>query len=356
MVDARRGLLQTLQDEPDRFDFDAAVAVAMRAAGKGQPGDAIRFHAATGLGFVAADVAAVERIGTRFRMTTGLLGLTGPSGVLPRPFTDLINAERRRRSPALAGFLDLLAQRPLAHFASAGIKYRAHRAARAATGSADGLSHMALALTGYGTPQLAQRLPTGTDPLLFYAGIFAAYPRSADRLAAIVSDWLGRPVEVEQFDGIWLSLAPSERTSLPIGNRPGRFNILGVDAAIGSRSWDLQARIRLRIGPLSLAQFDALMPDRPLFHRLAALIRAYLGGETCFAINPVLAAEAIPSPALHAGSRVRLGWNAWLPTSGRRRRNGTEPVFEADGVGPADAAAGVGRHGSSRHGQGRDRE
>jgi type VI secretion system protein ImpH len=190
----------------------------MRAGGAARPGDAIRFHAATGLGFVPADVAAVERIGRRFRLTTGLLGLAGPSGVLPRPFTDLVNTERRRRSPALAAFLDLLAQRPLANFAMAGIKYRVHRAAGSAT---DGLQQMALALTGYGSPHLASRLPTGTAPVLFYAGLFAAYPRSADRLGALVSDWLGRRVEVEEFDGTWLELGPNERSTLPAAGPDG---------------------------------------------------------------------------------------------------------------------------------------
>jgi len=76
-----RSLLQTLLDEPARFSFDAALAVMMQAAGSGE---AIRFHASTGLGFVAADLASVERSGAGFRATTGMLGLTGPSGVLPR--------------------------------------------------------------------------------------------------------------------------------------------------------------------------------------------------------------------------------------------------------------------------------
>jgi type VI secretion system protein ImpH len=124
-----RSLLQTLLDEPARFSFDAALAVMMQAAGSGE---AIRFHASTGLGFVAADLAAVERSGAGFRATTGMLGLTGPSGVLPRPYTDIVNAEHRRRAPALAAFLDLLAQRPLAQFAMAGVKYQPHRAAHAA--------------------------------------------------------------------------------------------------------------------------------------------------------------------------------------------------------------------------------
>jgi type VI secretion system protein ImpH len=334
-----RSLLQTLLDEPARFGFDAALAVMMHAAGSGDAGDAVRFRASTGLGFVTADLAAVERSGSGFRAVTGMLGLTGPSGVLPRPYSDIANAEHRRRAPALAAFLDLLAQRPLAQFAMAGVKYQPHRAAHAAAignGSpnpaADGLRHMALALTGYGTPHLAPRLTVGTEPLLFYAGLFAARPRSADRLGAILSDWLGQPVAVEQFAGSWLSLGAEDMSALPSADRPGQFNALGVDATIGSRSWDVQSRIQLRIGPLTLDRFNALLPNRPLFHRLTSLVRAYLDGETGFAINPVLAAAEIPPIGLQAASGARLGWNAWLPTSGVRSEDGTEAVFDAEGI------------------------
>src|SRR5262249_26142087 len=156
-------------------------------------------------------------------------------------------------------------QRPVAQFAEAGIKYRPHRAAAAralsdpAAKPADGLRDVLLALTGYGTPHLAPRLAVGTDPLLFYAGLFAAWPRSADRLAAILTDWLGRTVEVEQFAGTWLALGPAQMSALPAGDRPGQFCRLGVDAAIGSRAWDVQARIVLHIGPLDLPGFEAML-------------------------------------------------------------------------------------------------
>ncbi len=334
-----RSLLQTLLDEPARFSFDAALAVMMHAAQSGQAGDAVQFRAVTGLGFVAADLATVQRSGSGFLATTGLVGLSGPSGVLPRPYTDIVNSEQRRHAPALGEFLDLLAQRPLAQFAMAGVKYQPHRAAHAAASDhggpnpgADGLRHIALALTGYGTPHLAPRLAVGTEPLLFYAGLFAARPRSADRLGAIVSDWLGQTVEVEQFAGAWLSLGAEEMSALPSARRPGQFNTLGVDATIGSRSWDVQSRIVLRIGPLALDRFNALLPDRSLFGRLASLVRAYLDSEIGFAINPILAAAEVPPIRLQAASPSRLGWNAWLPTAGPRREDAMEALFEADGI------------------------
>lgn len=330
-----RSLLQTLIEEPARFGFDAALAILMRAAGRAEPGEAARFHAAAGLGFVPSDILSVEWDGERARTTIGLIGLTGPSGVLPRPYTEIVNTEQRQRSPALAEFLDLLAQRPIAQFAQAGIKYRPHRVAaahaardRSAT-PADGLRDALLALTGYGTPHLAPRLAVGTDPLLFYAGLFAAWPRSAGRLAAILSDWLGRTVDVEQFAGTWLVLEPDQMSALPAGDGPGQFCRLGVDAAIGSRSWDVQARIILHIGPLGLDGFEAMLPDRGLLRRIAALVRAYLGFETDFAVNPILAAASVPPLGLSAAAAPRLGWNSWLPTGGIRRNDAKEALFEA---------------------------
>jgi type VI secretion system protein ImpH len=329
-------LLQTLCDEPSRFAFDAAVAVMMRAAGRSDPGAAIKFRAPPGLGFVPADILSVEPEGDGFRATIGLLGLTGPAGVLPRPYTETVNAEHRRRSFALAGFLDLLAQGPLAQFAAAAIKYRPHRAADAAAISAkepghaqDGMRGALLAFTGYAMPGAVDRLAMGSDPLLYYAGAFAAWPRSADQLAAILSDWLGQTVEVEQFAGAWLSLGPEEQSALPSSDRSGQFHQLGVDTAAGARAWDIQSRIMLRIGPLSLAAFTALLPGGVMLKRLVALTRAYLGDQIGFAVNPVLAADAVPPPMLGGKQAPRLGWNGWLPISGGRKRDATEARFAA---------------------------
>ena len=328
-------LLETLSQQPALFGLDAAMAVLMRASGRADVADAVRFHATTGLGFVGSDIAAISTMDTRFRVTTGILGLTGPSGVLPRPYSELVSGERRRRSPALSGFLDLLSQRSLAQFVQAGIKYRPHRTAdiaaiagRADTAApADGMRAALLALVGYGTPGLTGRLATGEAPLLYHAGAFAARPRSASRLGALLSDWLQVPVEVEQFAGHWITLAASQRTALPGREAAGQFNRLGCDAAIGTRSWDIQSRIILRTGPLTLKGFEALMPGGRVLPRLLALAQAYVDGETECLVRPVLAAAEVPP--LRLGRTPRLGWNCWLPAAGRRRHNAAEALFGA---------------------------
>ena len=333
--------------KPQRYRFDAAVRILAHAAQTGDPAEAIRFRAPVGSAYPGPEVFAVrETDNGRPILTTPVMGLTGPTGVLPRHYTDILHSTVRNRSPALQDFMELLSQRFVAHFARAGMKYRPHRLREAAhldrkanlragqPASSDPLTQALLAFSGFGTPHLVERVAAGEEPLLHYAGLLSMRPHSADRLQAMLSDWLGRRVEVVQFVGDWLSLPPDQRTRMPQGRRAGAFNRLGYDAAIGVRAWDIQARIVLRIGPLDSEGFASLLPDRPLLRRLVSLTRAFLGFETGFAINPVLASHAVPRLRLEGGPATsapptRLGWNTWIPKTGTRG-DAADAVFAAE--------------------------
>jgi type VI secretion system protein ImpH len=343
MRGGRRSAYAGLFAEPRRFRFDAAVRILGRAAKSADPAEAARFRSAPGLGYPAQEVAALEapKNGNPPELTTPVIGLAGASGVLPRLYTDVLTGTLRNRSHALHDFLDMLSNRIVAMFAGAGIKYRLNRAAETANSAGhpeeDRVAEALLAVTGFATPHLVPRLAVGVEPLLHYSGFFAGRPRSAERLTALLSDWLGRKVEVVQFAGAWLPLPPDQRSSLAVGRRPGAFNRLAVDAAIGVRAWDPQARIILRIGPLDYPSFAALLPDHSGLQRLVSLVRAFLGYETGFAVNPVLAGPEVPPLLLDkaADPAPRLGWNTWMPAppspvAGIPRRDADEAVFEAE--------------------------
>ena len=290
-----------------------------------------------GFAFPEADITTVDDAPGRLpQVTTTVIGLTGPSGVLPRAYTEAVGTSPRNRTRAMHDFFDLLAHRLVAGFAQAGARYRLPappmRPGWRAAGPMTRCSGVLLALTGYGTPHLTERLPAGPMPLLHYAGLFATRPRSAERLAALLSDWLGRPVEVVQFAGAWLSLPPDQRTRLPAPGREGRFNRLGVDAAIGIRAWDVQARIVLRLGPLDAAAFAALLPDGPACRRLVSLVQAFLGrnrlrhqpgaggGRGRAAASAGGAARRRPARLDHMAAGAGLG----------RRGDATEALFEVE--------------------------
>lgn len=332
-----RSALAMLGAMPQRFRFDAAVRVLTRARRADEPADAVRFRSPAGLVYPPADILDVRQQGDAPpEITTGLMGLTGPSGVMPRYYSEVLTQTLRSRSLALRDFMDVLAHRMVAFFARAGAKYRPARAAEVAEQHIpprpDPISQVLLALTGYGTPHLTHRVAAGTDPLLHYAGLFALRPRSAERLGAMLTDWLGMDVEVVEFAGAWLPLPPDQRTRLSAN---GQWCRLGMDAAAGVRAWDPQARIILRIGPLGLDRFQHLLPNRVALHRLVSLVRAYVGFELGFAINPVLAAREVPPLRLDSAADPPplLGWNTWAPGPAggfTTRGDAADAMFEAE--------------------------
>lgn len=337
--------LERLAARPQAFKFDAAVRLLL-AATKGAPrrngveDDQIAFVTTPVLSQPVAEIVSAELPagGKKAKLTTPMLGLVGPSGVMPRWYTELVAQAVRSKSRAVVDFFDLLGQRFIMGFARAGIKYRLHRSAETMRAEDDGdepIGAALLAFTGYGTQHLADRLAAGPDALRHYAGYFASRPRSADRLAQMVSDYLGRPAEIIEFAGSWLPVPPDQQSRLPRGRLPGAFHTLGVDVAIGTRSWDQQARFIVRIGPLHRDIFETLLPDQARLRELVSLIRAYVGWETDFAINLVLAVNEIP-PLRMAGREVegapRLGWTSWLPSATdtlRGRQHADEPIFSA---------------------------
>jgi type VI secretion system protein ImpH len=331
-----RSVLAGLAAAPKRFRFDAAVRVLTRARRSADPAEVMRFRTPTGLVFPPADILDLDARGPQPELTVGLMGLTGPSGVLPRAYSEIVTQTRRGRSTALHEFLDMLGHRFVAFFARAAMKYRPARAAETAAlrapDASDPVTETLLALTGYGTAYLTPRLLAGSNPILHYAGLFAMRPRSADRLGAMLSDWLGMRVEVQEFAGSWLGLPVDQRTRIGVN---GQFNRLAADAAIGVRAWDPQARFVLRVGPLDRAGFERLLPDRVALHRLVSLTRAYVGFELGFAVNPVLTAQQVPPLRLDSQAEPppRLAWNTWLPGppgSILRRGDAADAVFEAE--------------------------
>jgi type VI secretion system protein ImpH len=214
--------------------------------------------------------------------------------------------------------LDLVSERMFADLAEAGIRYRMERAAEAARLSSPGRpslpEYALLALAGFSSPSMLARLKSGRRSILYYAGLFAAGPRSADRLAALAADWLGHPVEIVEFVGAWLSIDKTEQTRLPQGRSGGAHCRLGMDATAAARVWDPHVRVTLRIGPLGGGAFEALLRDQDKLAVFADLVRAYLGVGTTFRVNLVLKVKEVTHARLADGDTAfaRLGWNSWL--------------------------------------------
>lgn len=301
-----------------------------------------RLASALALAFPASEITAFrpENEGAKARLVLAFLGLVGPGGILPRHYAEMVLAAQRAKNDALPAFLDMFVHRALGLHLRAAKKYRLARLAEeVAPGERDTVTAALTAVIGFRTDGLGGRLAVPDEVALHYGGLFAARPRSAARLEAMVADFLGRPVEVVQMVGAWLPLPPAERSRLPGPGLPQGAHVrLGAEAALGVRAWDTQGRFILRLGPMPYAAFAALMPGGQALARVVDLVRAYVGPTLGFSVNPVLAGDAVPAPRLGAGgdAAARLGWNVWLPRSQRpgegRRADAPEAVFAAETI------------------------
>jgi type VI secretion system protein ImpH len=298
--------LERLQRQPTRFSIDQAAAVLAPALDP----NVIAFRTVPRLGAPGGEVTQV-RVESR-ELASPTFGLTGAGGVLPRHYTAWVDNESRKRSMALQDFVDLLSRRFTGLFVQAGARHRPTRDPQPA-------AQVLAAAIGLGTPRLDASLQTPLDALLYHAGGLSSRSRSAERLRGMLSEETGSDVRIVEFEGGWTRLPLDEQTRLQAPGVAGRHARLGVDAAAGLQLWDPAARFVVRLGPLPLSRFRALLPGTTLHRRLVELTRLHVGLEQAFALNPVLAAHEVPALCLSASGSAQLGWTSWL-TAPRPRR------------------------------------
>jgi type VI secretion system protein ImpH len=254
-------------------------------------------------------------------MIVTFLGLTGPAGVLPGHYTELLLQRIRERDYSLRDFLDLFNHRLISLFYRAWEKYRWPIAYERSQlddplKAPDLATNGLYCLTGLGTAGLRGRLDADDEVFLYYSGHFAHFPRSALALESLVGDHQEMPVQVRQCQGQWLHVDPGDQAAMPSVREPeGRNNQLGVNLLVGERIWDVQSKFRLRIGPLTWREFRSLMPNGRSLRPLCQITRTYVGPGLDFDVQPLLKVEEVPRCRFTSDPEQGpyLGWNTWMP-------------------------------------------
>ena len=252
------------------------------------------------------------------QMAVTFFGLTGPQGVLPLTYTQHAADRVRARDTAFRDFLDLFHHRSLSFFYRAWMRPKAAPAHEA--GRTEWLLEHLLDVAGLGTSRLRGRSAVRDEALGYYAGLFASKSRPADGLACLVGDYFDVPVTVEEFVGEWRRVDDGGQCELGTDAMPSRLG----DVLIGDAAWDPQARVRLRLGPLTRPQFDAFLPGGRAHAELRALAHLYADDDTGVDAQLVLARAAVTPCVLgtplgiHADvppggeAPARLGRGTWL--------------------------------------------
>ena len=174
-------------------------------------------------------------------------------------------------------------------------------------------SHI-LALIGLGTPGLQERLVGGHSRrfALFYSGLLSIHSRSAVALRQVLIDYFGVPVEIEQFVGAWY---PVDRRGAMFAGRSASYSEqLGFGAVVGDEVWDQQSRVRIRLGPLTLDQYQDFLPGGEAFLRIRTLAGFFAGNEFDFEVQLILKRNEVPRCELTAKG-PQLGWTTWVKSA-----------------------------------------
>ena len=250
------------------------------------------------------------------RLTNRFFGLFGPQGPLPLHLTEYARDRlRNRRDPTLVAFADMLTHRML------GLLYRAWSMGEPAVSfdrGDDPIARKVGALAGYHGDQLLDRDAMPDLAKRYFTGHLARGARNPEGLIAILSAFFEVPVQVQEFVGSWLELEPDDQWRL------GAMAGLGRSTSIGQKVWTRGAKFRLRIGPLSRADYERLLPGGASLDRLQAIVRNYVGDELDWDIDLILAGDEVPRASL--GGSTRLGHTSWTGT--RRDPDETRPDAE----------------------------
>jgi type VI secretion system protein ImpH len=333
-------VIERLFAGPYRFEYFQAVRMLelwLKRHGTPQQGlvaNFLRFQNSTSLNFPSSQLEAIHpepgelardarSLGAALqsatlkyiRITPAFMGLLGGNGALPAHYTDRIAAHALyHKDEGPRAFLDTFSNRSLALFYEAWRKYRLEL--KYQVEGKDSFLTLLLALAGLGNESLRHNLSDQDDGAVLdeSIGYFAASmrhrPASAVQIARVLAEYFGQPVRAEQFIGCWYEVPPAQQTILG-----GVNSVLGAGAMAGERVWQRDLRLRLVIGPLNGASFNAFLPGGMAARALKSMLTMFFGVSLEYEVQLVLRAADVQCASL-AGERTggRLGWDTYLVT------------------------------------------
>lgn len=333
-------VIERLLDQPYRFDLIQAMRMIelwLRRNGVA-PDQALarhlRFQNSVSMRFPASQIEALFAQGEhsidsgealqdafmnaqfqRIHITPAYMGFLGASGVMPSRYTEDVAAQiHLKKQEGTRAFFDIFSNRIMLLHYQAWAKYRVRH--RVDARGDDVLLPIQLALAGR---RAAPRPPVGADSTAadicdevpaYYAAMLRQRPVSARVIAGVLTEYFSVPIKLIEFIGRWDTLAEAEQC------QPGRQNAtLGQGAMLGVRCWERHSRVELRIGPLSMAQYEQFLPGASCFRALKAMLALFATPALEFQVRLVLRADDVKPLGLGVPNSARLGAGAFLVTT-----------------------------------------
>ncbi len=284
-----------LEERLRRCDFLQLVRTLLRPHEAGHPprklDRAVSFRADLGAAFPGRNATALEEIGgaqdigpwslipaadaryvrpnrPRVRITTPDFCVGSVLGPLPEAFLEWMRDLERAGNHGMRDFLDVFNHRinALRYYTRSTFEPGLNNLPPERTLQAEWLG----SLMGVGSEDAAGQIPLRERNWLGIGELLANNRRSAAGVEQVLAAHLRCPVRLTPLVPVWRPLGKDNEHAL--GARR-----LGIDSLLGRSLWDVQAAIKLDIGPVDYAGMAALLPPLPV--RPADLVPATPQGD-----------------------------------------------------------------------------
>ncbi|WP_330148526.1 type VI secretion system baseplate subunit TssG [Shewanella oncorhynchi] len=297
------------KDSPESFDFYQAVYFLQKQLSSQElhwhsvgrdafpEQELIRFKSVQHLGFPGQAISKVESKDydsadkQAFNIHVSFMGLTGPSGVMPQHYSELMLQRLKLKDRTMRDFFDIFNHRLISLYYRAWEKHQFACHYGSQQFSQDPFSQVVLKLVG-----------SASNLNSYYAGAFVAKNRGAQFLKQILTDFLGAEIEIKSLQGHWISLNASECSYLASGVKPEGVNAeLGKSMMLGQKVWDVSSIIDINIKATSEV-LRKLLPSQSLNLLVQKLVKEYLAPQVKARVTLVGRYIDFPTVRLGAGS------------------------------------------------------
>jgi type VI secretion system protein ImpH len=243
-------------------------------------------------------------------MKVNFIGLTGPMGVLPHCYTELIRDRNRAKDYGLQDFFDLFNHRMISLFYQAWEKYRFFVAYERE--EEDRFSRYLMSFVGLGTTGLQHRQTVLDES---FCSTAACSRCSRARRSRSNRSWRTTSTCRWRSSHTWAPGTPWIPTTSAAWRRSVPYSDqIGLGAIAGDEIWDRQSRARIKLGPLAARQYLSFLPAGDAWEPLRAITTFFSGGEIEFEIQLMLKRDEVPAAnCARAGETAPLlGWVSWI--------------------------------------------
>lgn len=315
-------ILKDLEDHAHLYDFFAALRLietqkedGVRLGENRSPrSDDVFFGQKVSLSFAPSTIAELRRNTnnpSEVWIDNYFFGLMGPNGPLPKHLTELFISEvMGNKRPQFLDFLNLFNHRLITLF------YRAW-ANKEPTTLNDSPSNNKYklylgALSGYAEPDLHDRDQMSDYVKFRYTRFLSGKTRYPEGITRMLSDMFNLTARVDNFAGEWIKIPEDGLCKIESGPYGRR---LGLNTTQGRYSWACQYKFRVLLGPMTIDEFEQLLPTQKRASQVNDIIRNYVGIEYQWDIVLLLKKEEIPNLELTKNQYKQLGWTTWLKSN-----------------------------------------